>query len=312
MRIPCRTGALLLGLLASCLTPACSPSASAPEGPEAAQAAQAAQAAVYPDPAAAELLAGVSGADPAAVLLARARTAAVRLRTDAPVEELEPLGREMRLCVQALTLLPESAALSWDTWIREDRADTPALATELLRAADHVVAPELALQLANANDRRTSALVLRLEAHRILWRLDPGFAEARARNMLFHEEPRAQDSLRPNYVAEILVPRRDAASDRLLQEIAVDDTMEPRARRLALRELGGRTVPGTAALAESIFDTEATDLMVRQEALRAIVALEPARARRVLDDKLPSPDVQPILYGFMVDLRGSMDAESDE
>ena len=302
MRIPCRRVSLSGGHAALLLALACAP-AEPPVEPGAAV--------PYPEAAAAAVLAEVGSEAPAGALLARARTAAVRLRTDATTEELEPLGREMTLCVQALTLVDGAAELPWETWILEDRSQTPALATELLRAAVHVLPAAESVRLAALNDLRTVALPLRLEAHRVLWTHDPGLAAPRARAVFFREQPRAQDLLRPEYVEHVLAPLEGESVDRLLQEIAVSDTMESRARRLALRALAGRDAAGSSALAESVFDTEATDLMVRQEALRTMAALDRTRAMRVLEEKLPDPNVQPVLYGFMVDLRDALLAEED-
>lgn len=308
MRIPCRPaapGRLQRTLTAlCCLWAACSPAAPPDPGEGAAEA-------PYPDPAAQAVADAAQGPDAPQELLVRARTAAARLRTDATVEELEPLGEEMRLCVQALTLLDGAPDFPWGDWIEEDRGITPHLGAELLRAADHVVSAEEAMRLARGCDQRETGLPLRLQAHRVMWRHDPPFAVARARLALFREQPRADDRFRPALLEELLLPRHDPAVDNLLLDVAALDTMESRARRLALNALPDREVPGAAAICESIFDTEATDLMVRQQALRAIVALDRERARRVLDEKLPDPGVEPILHAFMVDMRAHLDESED-
>lgn len=311
MRMPCRTfpmkparRALFSGLLAAlCWLPSCSAGSGGDGGSDAATP-------PYPAAEAAAVLAEIETAPAEEALLVRARTAAARLRTDATEEELPGLQLEMELCVQALTLVDGTEAFPWADWIEADRGETPALAAELLRAANHVLDADGAMILARSNDSRETGLRLRIQSHQVMWERDPAFADARARHALFRENPRDRDRFRPALLEEVLTPRHGPQVDRLLLDVAVKDTMESRARRLALTTLASRELAGTAAVCESIFDTESTDLLVRQEALRTIAALDPERLIQIVERKTPPRNVQPILHDFMHDLRSHLEAET--
>ena len=54
---------------------------------------------------------------------------------------------------------------------------------------------------------------------------------------------------------------------------------------------------------ESLFDTEATNFLLRKEALLAILELDPERGHRMLLDKMPARNIDPGAWEFMRALR---------
>jgi len=238
-----------------------------------------------------------------AELQVRARTAAVRLHTDALVTELPGLEAELLENVRALAALPHAAALPWLHWIEENWRILPNLTEQYILCAEELLHGESALQLVRAVDLREMPLRVRLVAHRMLWKIDPNEALARGNVLLFRERPRADDRMRPLYVEELLISATHPLALEMLLDVATSDAMEPRARTLAIRALGNGSSFEAPAILESLFDTESTNFLVRKEALMSILKLDPPRAHHMLMDRLPGREHDPGLWEFMVTLR---------
>lgn len=236
-------------------------------------------------------------------LRVRARTAAVRLHTDATALELEDLQTEMVANIRALAGVEGCADFPWSAWIEESRFTMPQLAREELLTASQVLADEALTALSLQCDFREMPVEVRLIAHQNLWRLDPYLALARGRQLLFHENPRARDRMRPTYVEEVLLGLDHPLLEELLLDTATFEAMEPRARILAIRGLGPLESKEAPAILESLFDTESTNFLVRKEALLVILDLEPERGHRILLNKMPSRQIDPGTWTFMSELR---------
>ena len=236
-------------------------------------------------------------------LQVRARTAAVRLHTDATAAELEGLEAELRLSVRALAALPNADALPWRQWIADSWRVLPELTEQYILCAEELLSGEAALILARSVDIREMPAHVRLVAHRMLWKLDPNEALARGNVLLFRERPRASDRMRPLYVEELLVPSDHPLALEMMLNVATSDSMEGRARTLAIRALGNGSSFEAPPILESLFDTESTNFLVRKEAMLAILKLDPPRAHAMLLDRMPSRAADPGLWEFMVSLR---------
>lgn len=241
--------------------------------------------------------------DAVETLRVRARTAAERLHTDATTEELEPLRAELELTVGALAALEGSDEFPWQAWIEESRFLVPNLAEQELLAATTVLPEDQALILCRTCDFREMPSNPRLLAHKVFWRIDPNEAYARGRTLLFRENIRARDRMRRIYVRDLLVHLDHPLADDMLLDAATADDMEPRARVLAVEALKDRGNREAPAILESLFDTEATDFLVRKEALMAILHLEPTRGHRILMEKMPPRAIDPGTWEFMRTLR---------
>ncbi len=236
-------------------------------------------------------------------LLVRARTAAVRLHTDATAEELPHLRQELEISVRALGTIENAAEFPWADWIEESRFTLPELAEQQLLAATHLLPAEESLALCTSCDFREMPAKIRIVAHQTFWQLEPNFAYARGRILLFRESTRARDLLRPMYVEKVLLPCNHPLVEELLLDIATEDSMSPRARNLAVRALGDRKSKDAPPILESLWDTEATNFLVRKEALLVILKLDPERGHHILLDKMPSREIEPGTWQFMKILR---------
>ncbi|MHC4824776.1 MAG: hypothetical protein ACYTEP_12305 [Planctomycetota bacterium] len=258
----------------------------------------------FPSEASVALAASFSGPEVALQeLRVRARTAAERLHTNASVEELEPLQAELELTVGAIAALPGAAALPWQEWIENSRFSVPELTEQELLAATRILEDPEAIALARTCDFREMPGESRLIAHEVFWRVDPNEAYARGRTLLFREHIRARDRMRRIYVEELLITLDHPMADEMLLDVATEDSMEPRARVLAVRSLKDRGNREAPAILESLFDTEATNFLVRKEALLAILALDPPRGHKILMEKMPSRAIDPGTWEFMRTLR---------
>ena len=240
-------------------------------------------------------------------LRVRARTAAERLHTNATVEEMPGLRAELELTVLALAALDGADAFPWLDWIKESRFVVPKMTEQELLAATLVLDKDATIALCRACDFREMPARPRLVAHRAFWRLDVHEGFARGKKLLFLDNRRARDLIRPLYVEEVLleVEREEAEPwvNELLLDIATEESMEPRARALAVRALRERGNKEAPAILESLFDTESTNFLIRKEALLAILDLDPRRGHRMLLDKMPARDIDPGTWEFMRELR---------
>lgn len=242
-------------------------------------------------------------ADPVAAIRAEALRSAERLRTGLEAAEWEAERARLPGLAQAPACAPDAAKLPWADWLAADLRLYAPLAAETLHAA-YAALGAGALPLARGCDERTTADPVRLEAHRILWAADPGEALPRGRALLFREDPRARDTIRPGYVEQVLPVAPAAEALDLLLAVAADDGMEPRARLVAIRLLGERREPQAAPILEGVFLAERANFYVRREALITLLALDPARGRALLARRLPEERNDPTLAGFLEALRG--------
>lgn len=257
------------------------------------------------DPAACRLWAEYAAreADPIAALRAEAHRSGERLRTGLESGEAwEEESRRLPPLALAPACSPEAATLPWARWLAQDLRIYPGLAAATLQGA-HAAWGAAALPLAREQDQRTTPDAVRLEAHRIFWAEDPGEALPRGRALLFREDPRARDTLRPGYVESVLAlaPAEDALD--LLLQCAADDGMEPRARLLAIRLLGERREPHAVPVLEGIFLSERANFLARREALVTLLVVDPDRGRALLARRLPDEQTDPALAELLGALR---------
>ena len=240
-------------------------------------------------------------------LRVRARTAAERLHTDATVEEMPGLQAELELTTLALAALDGADAFPWLEWIKESRFVLPQLTELELLAATMVLDDQAAIGLCRSCDFREMPAATRRVAHQTFWRLDVHEGFARGRKMLFFENPRARDLMRQSYVEHVL-PNVEGEEAKpwimeLYLDIATEESMEPRARTLAVRALREHRNREAPAILESLWDTESTNFLIRKEAMLAILDLDPERGHRMLLDKMPVRSIDPGSWEFMRDLR---------
>jgi hypothetical protein len=233
----------------------------------------------------------------------RARTVAVRLHTDALAIEMDDLQGQLEEYVRTLAALPDAESLPWNQWVHDTWKTLPELSEQYMLCAEHLLRDEAALLVARGTDIREMPIKVRLIAHRMLWNLDPNEALARGNILLFRERPRSSDRMRPLYVEELLIPSTHPFALDLLLDVAASDTMESRARTMAIRALGDSDSIEAPAILESVFDTESVNFLVRKEALLSILKLDPPRAHSMLETRLPQQSVEPGLWEFMQELR---------
>jgi len=240
-------------------------------------------------------------------LRVRARTAAERLHTHATIEEMPGLQAELELTTHALAALDGADAFPWSDWIKESRFVLPELTEQELLVATQVLDDQAALALCRTCDFREMPAKPRLVAHHTFWRIDMHEGFARGRKLLFLENTRARDLMRQMYVEQVL-PKVEGEEAQLwvvelYLDIATEESMEPRARSLAVRALRERRNKEAPAILESLFDTESTNFLIRKEALLAILDLDPERGHRMLLDKIPARSIDPGTWEFMRELR---------
>jgi hypothetical protein len=95
----------------------------------------------------------------------------------------------------------------------------------------------------------------------------------------------------------------------LLLAIAADESMESRARSLAISAIVERNMVEAAPIFESVFDTEATNFLIRKEALLAVLALDEQRGKAILMNKMPQRTTDIGLFTFMDRLRQQYNIE---
>lgn len=244
------------------------------------------------------------GSPPEAVAQIRAEAArlAESLLRGGDPEAWERERAELRRLTHALAHAPAAEDLPWATWIEADARQYPDWAAFSMAAATAALGPR-AVALARAMDQRETPDGLRLEVHVALWLLDPGEAGARARALLFRDDPRAQDRLRPAYFETVLpfVPEPDATD--LLLRAAAYDGMEHRARLLAIRALVERRSAEAPPILESVFLAERSNFVLRREAFQGLLELDRARGRRLLEQRHPDEQADPGFGAWLNELR---------
>ena len=240
---------------------------------------------------------------PAKSLVERSRALAVRYRTipgyDARIQALD----EIRITIRAAASFHAQHPLDWGNLIQEDKAGHPELAVEEFLCADHLLDPEELITIIRQQDMRTTPVQLRIACHSSLWRIDPKEAYTRARNLMFREKTRAGDLLRPQYLEDMLLAVQGHLADELLLSIAAEESMEARARSLAMNAVVKRGMVEAAPIFESVFDTEATNFLIRKDALLAVLKLDQQRGISILVNKMPQRTSDLGLFTFMTALR---------
>jgi hypothetical protein len=79
--------------------------------------------------------------------------------------------------------------------------------------------------------------------------------------------------------------------------------MEARARSLAMSAVVKRGMTEAAPIFESVFDTEATNFLIRKDALLAVLKLDQQRGISILINKMPQRTSDIGLFTFMTTLR---------
>ncbi|MFT7516334.1 MAG: hypothetical protein ACI84O_000109 [Myxococcota bacterium] len=241
--------------------------------------------------------------EPAKLLLERSRTIAVRYRTLSDRTQRVQALSEMQICLRAAAELHLAHPLDWATAIETDKGNHAELAVEEFLCAEYLLDEDALLTIIRQQDRRTTPSELRLACHKALWRVSPQEAYSRARNLMFREKPRAGDALRPNYLEYLLIDIDGPLVDELLISIAAEESMEPRARSLAMDAIVDRQLAEVSPILESIFDTEATNFLIRKQALLAILQLDQQRGFSILLNKMPQRSSNLGMHTFMSTLR---------
>ncbi len=247
--------------------------------------------------------------NPAELLVEHSRSLAVRYRTVSDHKSRGLALIEIRNNVRAAASYHPTHPLNWGNLIQEDKKEHPELAVEEFLCADHLLDEAAIKTIIRQQDLRTNPIPLRIACHRTLWRIDEQEAYARARNLMFREKPRAGDALRPRYLEEMLLDVQSELATELLLAIAADESMESRARSLAISAIVERNMVEAAPIFESVFDTEATNFLIRKEALLAVLALDEQRGKAILINKMPQRTTDIGLFTFMDRLRQKYNIE---
>lgn len=200
----------------------------------------------------------------------------------------------------ALAESPQAAELSWDAWINLEMRNRDALALNLYRSSLQAGAPGAVERARRLSDRSVPVL-LRIEAQRTLWRLDPDLAVQQGRRLI-REYPRGTTGMHARYV-QVLAEANSRASQDLLIQVAHRDGLESHPRVLAIQALAatGRIELGVDLA--TIWSASTGDITTRQQALLATLALDPLLGERMLLERMPRAEAQPVLFAFAQDLR---------
>lgn len=232
-------------------------------------------------------------------LLQQAQQAAEReQRAETTADALAAARGRDAFCA-ALAELEGAAALRWDEWIQAELRNRDALALGLYLASLRAGAPD-ALNRAKQLGQRDSPVPVRMAAHRTLWALDPELALQQGRGLV-RELPRGTTGMHARY-AGVLASVDSPLAQELLIAMAHRDGLESHARVVAIQALArtGRVELG-ADLA-TIWNASTGDIATRQQALLATLELDPVLGERILLQRIPNADAQPVLHGFALSL----------
>ena len=244
-----------------------------------------------------------SSENPANDLVERSRSLAVRYRTISDHAARIKMLDDIQITIRSAASFHSQHPLDWADLIQKDKTGHPELAVEEFLCAEYLLEPEELITIIRHQDMRTTPIQLRVACHNSLWRIDPKEAYTRARNLMFREKPRAGDLLRPQYLEEMLLTVHGHLADELLLSIAAEESMEARARSLAMRAVVKRGMVEAAPILESVFDTEATNFLIRKDALLAVLKLDQQRGISILVNKMPQRTSDIGLFTFMTTLR---------
>jgi len=248
-------------------------------------------------------LAVISSEHPAKDLVERSRLLAVRYRTISEHGARSKALNEIQITLRAAASLNAQHPLDWGDLIQKDKDRHPELAVEEFLCAEYLLDSEELRKIIRQQDMRTTPIQLRVACHNSLWRIDSKEAYARARNLMFREKPRAGDLLRPQYLEKMLLAVQGHLADELLLSIAAEESMEARARSLAMKDVVKRGMVEAAPIFESVFDTESTNFLIRKDALLAVLELDQQRGISILVNKMPQRTSDIGLFTFMTALR---------
>ena len=240
---------------------------------------------------------------PANDLIERSRALAVRYRTISEHGARSQVLNEIKITIRAAASFNAQHPLDWGSLIQEDKAGHPELAVEEFLCAEYLLEPEELITIIRQQDMRTTPIKLRIACHNSLWRINPKEAYARARNLMFREKPRAGDLLRPQYLEDMMLAIQGNLANELLLSIAADESMEARARSLAMGDIVKRGMIEAAPIFESVFDTESTNFLIRKDALLAVLKLDQQRGISILVNKIPQRSSDIGMFTFMTRLR---------
>lgn len=200
----------------------------------------------------------------------------------------------------ALARSAQSAELPWDNWIDAELRNRDALALGLFMAAEHAQAPG-SLERAMRLSGRATPVLLRIRAHRSLWRHEPYRALHEGKKLSL-EPPRGTTSLHARYV-EMLARVNHELSEELLTSFAVRDSSESMARALAIRALVDTGKIEYAYVLAPIWKSTSSDRATRQLALVSALQLDPSLEQLLLFDDVPSRQQYPLLREFVNEVR---------
>lgn len=247
----------------------------------------------------ARLAAVTSAESQPTLLLQRAQQAAEREQRAETTPHALAAARARDAFCAALAETTDAAALPWDAWIQAELRNRDALALGLYLASLRAQAPD-ALNRAKQLGRRDSPVPVRMAAHRTLWSLDPELALQQGRGLV-RERPRGTTGMHAQY-AGVLASVNSSLSQELLIAMAHRDGLESHARVVAIQALvkTGRVELG-ADLA-TIWNASTGDIATRQQALLATLELDPVLGERILLQRIPNAEAQPVLHGFALSL----------
>ncbi len=235
-------------------------------------------------------------------LLQAAQEAAARSDRADSVATASASERACKAFCAALARGPQAAELSWDAWIDAEMRNRDALALSLYRASLIASAPDAVARARRLSDRSVPVL-LRIEAQRTLWRLDPDLAVQQGR-LLILEYPRGTTSMHARYV-QVLAEANTRASQELLIQVAHRDGLESHPRVLAIQALAATGRIELGADLATLWNSSTGDIATRQQAILATLALDPLLGDRMLLESMPSAETQPVLFAFAQGLRKS-------
>jgi hypothetical protein len=244
-------------------------------------------------------LAARAAAPEAEQLRSAAQDAADRAFLAEDVDVAHAAERAQAASLAALADLPDADALPWDAWIDAELQNRDALALGLFAASVRADAPD-GLARAKRLGTRNIAVPLRMEAHRVMWRLDPQLAQQQGRGLV-RELPRGTTGMHARFVNVLAEVDLDESQE-LLILIAHREGLESHARIAAIEALMETGRPELGADLATIWSASTGDIATRQQALLATLELDPILGEQILLSRLPNPDTQPVLYGFAMDL----------
>lgn len=245
------------------------------------------------------LAALTSASDSPEALLQQAQEAAEREQFAETVSEALAAARARDAFCAALAEATDASSFPWDPWIQAELRNRDALALGLYLASLRAEAPD-ALARAKQLGQRDSPVPVRMAAHRTLWALDPELALQQGRGLI-QEFPRGTTGMHARY-AGVLAEADHVLAQDLLIAMAHRDGLESHARVRAIQALADTGRIELGADLATIWNASTGDIATRQQALLAALRLDPVLGERILLERVPDADAQPVLHGFALSL----------